>query len=339
MGWLEDLGNAVVGAVNAVADTVEAVATGTGQAAEDVVETVANGASDLAEGLADTIRGLPVVGEFLAGVTSWLGGVVSEVIGLVGGIVSGVMTIISGVVGGFIRIIGGILTWNAGLVIEGWADIGTALVGAGMLIGGKLLSTIQVLLIFAQKQKRRLSKEEMHLLLRVFRRSIALYNIRIVEGNTGLFGINHRPFTLGNTIYLVDTDSAHHPDLLVHESTHAWQYQHRGARYAMDAVWAQNYVANAYSWQAEIDRGHTQWVDFNLEAQASFLEDIYVLGQTVDSFGQTISTGDGIFFDGDTDIATAKFVVADVDHTKRANTALAFIRSQINVRPSQFLFG
>jgi hypothetical protein len=107
----------------------------------------------------------------------------------------------------------------------------------------------------------------------------------------------------------------------------------------MDAVWAQNYVDSAYSWQAEIDRGHTEWVDFNLEAQAAFIEDIYALGKIVDSFGQAISVGNGVFFDGDTEIATAKFVAGGIDHTVRANTALTFIRGQINVRPSQFLFG
>ena len=346
MGFFEDLGNAVAGAVDVVADAVEGAAAATGQVVEDVVETVGNGVADAAEGLADTIQGTPVVGGFLAAATSWLGGFGSELIGLVGGILSGVFSIVGGLLGGLTRIIGGIALWNAKLVIEGWADIGTAFAGAGMLIGGKILSTVQVL-VFAQNRKRRLTKEEMLILRRVFRSSIALYNVRIVDGNAGLFDINARPFTLGNTIYLKTFDTAHHPADLVHESTHAWQYQHRGARYAMDAVWAQNYVLpDAYDWEAEVDRGHTAWIDFNLEAQAEFFQDVYTVGEIQDSFGSVLSAGGGRFYDADSlSVGTAKFIVRDadhivpdVDHTDRANTAIAFVRSQMNFRPSQFLF-
>jgi hypothetical protein len=357
MGFFEDVGNAftaladaVTGGVEAGADVVEAVGNTTGEVVEDVIETVANGVADFTTAVGDSMANIPIMGGVVGGAIAWVGGVVSEVLGLVGGIISGVFAVVFGIVGGLIRIIGGTLLLNAKLIKEGCADIGTAIAGAGMLIGGKILSTGQVL-VFAQDRKRRLTKEEMAILNRVFRRSLALYNIRVVDGASGLFGVNAAKFTLGNVIYMKGANSTADPGIFVHESTHAWQYQHSGARYSMDAVWALNYVPAPYEWLAEIDRGHEQWVDFNLEAQANFIAEVYDFGEIVDGAGVTVESGDGVFYEaGDPSVVPVqvgftppvrigKFTAAGgEDHTDRANTAIAFIRSQTNFRPSQFLF-
>jgi len=53
------------------------------------------------------------------------------------------------------------------------------------------------------------------MLRRVFYNSLAPYNIRLIEGWSGAFGINDRAFTLANTIYLKGNDPAVRPDILV----------------------------------------------------------------------------------------------------------------------------
>jgi hypothetical protein len=109
----------------------------------------------------------------------------------------------------------------------------------------------------------------------VFRGSVALDRVRVVPGPAGLFDVNDRPFTLGNTIYLKGRTS---PKLLVHECVHVWQYQHRGPRYAYDALMAQRRLGQgAYDWRAELARGKA-WADFNAEAQAEYVADHWAEG-------------------------------------------------------------
>ena len=91
------------------------------------------------------------------------------------------------------------------------------------------------------------------MLRKVFYNSLALYNIRLIEGWSGAFGINDRAFTLANTIYMKRNDPAVRPDILVHECVHVWQYQNIGSRYTMDALGAQAiYGDAAYDWEAEL---------------------------------------------------------------------------------------
>ena len=74
------------------------------------------------------------------------------------------------------------------------------------------------------------------------------------------------------------TDGQKRYDLLVHESVHAWQFQHAGPRYAAEALWAQWRLglARAYDWQREIADGRAEWMDFNREAPAQFIQDLYL---------------------------------------------------------------
>jgi hypothetical protein len=106
----------------------------------------------------------------------------------------------------------------------------------------------------------------------VFRGAIDLDRVRVVPGRAGLFDVNKRPFTLGNTVYLKGRTS---PGLLVHEAVHVWQYQHHGARYAAEALWAQLRLGRrAYDWRAEQARGK-DWRHFNAEAQAAYVEHLF----------------------------------------------------------------
>jgi hypothetical protein len=118
-----------------------------------------------------------------------------------------------------------------------------------------------------------------------FGKSVGWYNVRLVEGRSGVLGINSRPLCLGNTIYLKSSYSDYLASgnqsaalaLLVHESTHVWQYQNAGVRYVAEALFAQAFVSNEYSWKKEVDdRKRVHWLEFNREAQASFVEDLYL---------------------------------------------------------------
>jgi hypothetical protein len=138
--------------------------------------------------------------------------------------------------------------------------------GAVIVALGRLVARIQ------RHRARPLTGDERALLERVFRGTVALDRVRIVPGKAGLFDVNDRPFTLGDTIYLKGRTS---PKLLVHECVHVWQYQHVGPRYAYEALMAQRRLGKgAYDWQAELARGKA-WAEFNREAQAEFVADKY----------------------------------------------------------------
>ena len=95
-------------------------------------------------------------------------------------------------------------------------------------------------------------------LAKVFGGSVALYNVRIVEGRSGVFGANQRPFTLGNTIYMKRTEPARFADMLVHEVVHVWQYQHLGPRYTADLGAQARYGEEGRApshWEAGLARG------------------------------------------------------------------------------------
>ncbi len=151
--------------------------------------------------------------------------------------------------------------------------IGASIAGTVILILGTLVSRIQRLL-FLQNQPRSLNQTEEELLRGVFDDSLALDNIRIIEGRSGLFGVNSRPFTLGNTIYMKAYTA---PEILVHECVHVWQYQHFGPRYAAEALGAQLLLGDsAYNWKAELARGKSEWSEFNKEAQAQMIQEIWM---------------------------------------------------------------
>ena len=101
----------------------------------------------------------------------------------------------------------------------------------------------------------------------------------------------HNSITLGNQCYFPvllpetlpppDDWDMTNVDWLVHELTHAWQYQHTGIGYLFRALWAQfRYKDAAYDFGgpagllADRQKGLTLF-HYNPEAQASIVEDYY----------------------------------------------------------------
>jgi hypothetical protein len=144
--------------------------------------------------------------------------------------------------------------------------------------------------------------------------------VRIVRGFAGVYSINpNKAVTVGNTIYFNTIDTETRPDKLVHECTHVWQYQHWGTRYTTDALAAQLFLDQAYSWEAELAAGKTRWQDFNPEAEARFLQNVYC-GKVCDGFSV------GQFYDEDPVAASAAFDFQGTNHTPLAREAVAYVR-------------
>ena len=342
MGFWDDVSNAVSSVGNAISDAAEAVGdavntvvNAVGDAVSDVVEAVGNAISDGLEAVGGLLSGIPVVGGVLGGIFHWLGNVVASVTDLVGAVIKGVTTIVGGVLSGVIKIIGGgiggLLAWNGRVFVEGWGDILSGIAGAVIGIVGKAIGVIQT--IFGlQWGKRSLTRAEKDMLMQVFRNSVALYNVRVVDGFAGLYSLNDRPFTLGNTIYMKDTMAntpAEYNHTLVHECTHVWQYQNLGYMYTMQALWAQwTLPGQGYSWQDELARGHSRWQDFDREAEAAFIEDVWQRGTR----GKPVVTGNGVFYTDDPIGADVTFTDNTTDRTQLAKDSIAYLRGFTAIR-------
>lgn len=333
MSRWSDLSAAAGARAAAAADVVEGVVQGAGDAIADCVETAGNAAQDGANAAGGRAGRIPVAGRVLQVAATWAGDVVAGAAALAGAVVKGGFGIVAGAAGGALKVACGILLLHRGLLAGGLLDLGAGLAGEILLVLGIFVALVQRL-IFLQRPARALTSAEREMLRRVFRRSASLYNVRLVEGRAGLYGLNDRPFTLGNTIYLKH-DPSSEPGLLVHECVHVWQYQNVGPRYLIEALGAQVLLPDAYDWEAELARGKG-WTAFDREAQAQLIEDTWVRGTlTVD--GHT-TTGGGAFFDleGGT-VATAKIVFDGTDRTALVRAAAASLRGRINARWSKLL--
>jgi hypothetical protein len=253
-------------------------------------------------------------------------GYTKAVFSIIGAVIKGGFGIFGGIAGGLIKIIGGIFTGQGGTILEGIWDLLSPIFGTIIVVAGKVIALLQSI-FYAQAFERPLTRQEKDLLKRVFKKSLNYYVIRIIEGHSGLFGLSSRPFTLGNTIYMKSDMIS--TGLLVHETTHVWQYQQTGNRYASDAITAQWFVTDEYNWQREIEeRNKDDWSDFNKEAQAEFFEDIWKAGKLRDGNGVTLKRGNGAFYDADELQTFGHFEVNRSDYTGIARDAVRTIRNE-----------
>lgn len=201
---------------------------------------------------------------------------------------------------------------------DAMAAVGSAVATAGGAVivnGGLAVARLQQVAP-SVRRGRPLTTAEEQVLREVFDGAVPLGDVRVVPdlGGTGIFGVSGRAFTLGTTIYLKGDGRS---SLLVHECVHVWQFRRLGARYAADAVVAQN-IGHGYDWRAEVAGGATRWLDLNVEGQAQFVQDLYDGGT-----GQ-LTAGRGAYF-------RAYDAGADRDfpgHRALAEDALATIRGR-----------
>lgn len=297
--FLSDVGDAVADGAEAVGDGVETVVNAVGEFASDIVETAGNGIQDGFNAVGNFLGQIPFIGGFIKGFDAWLGAIIAGVTNFIGAVLKGITGIIGGILGGLVKIIGGLITFHWDVLLEGLLDIWNGIAGVVVSILGTLLSLLHRLLPFIN-QDRPLTKEEKSILGELYQRSLALYNIRIKSTS----GMVQTTFTLNNTIYTNAPNLALTIETLVHESVHVWQYQTFGSCYLSEAIGAQWIYGRstttpcvpgeAYDWIAELNRGTTDWLDFNREAQAQLIEEVWIDG-TLTSLGTT-ETGRGAFF-------------------------------------------
>ncbi len=338
-GFFRDLGAGIVQAADAGAQVAESVANAFAEVAADLVETVGTVVRNVFDAIGDFLGQIPGVGPWIRILLHWVGTIVSAVLDLGATIVKSVLNTAAGIVGGGTRLvggaIGGLLAWDGRLLVKALGDLASSIAGGGLVVLGKVVAVVHAVL-FSQLGERALTAAERDLLRQVYRNSVALYDVRIVEGFAGLFSTNGRPFTLGNTIYMKDVDPATSPGSLVHECGHVWQFQNRGSRYATDALWAQATLpGQGYRWEAELASGKLRWRDFNLEAQAQFLEEVWKLGQL--KHAAAPSTGIGVFYKDDPIGQDVAFEKGQVDHTSLALETIAYVRGSSSPRLSAFL--
>jgi uncharacterized membrane protein YeaQ/YmgE (transglycosylase-associated protein family) len=319
MSWFSD-------AVNTVADAVSDAANAVGEIVSDAVETVGNAVEDALDWVGADVPGW-------SHFTGWIGSIVSGITDLIGAVVKAITGIIGGVIGGVIRIVGGIVSGNGGLIKQGFGDIISSIVGAVIVVVLRAIALVQQIIPF-QARERRMTKDEITDMKRVFGESLAYYNIRIVEGRAGIF-LGPRELVVGNTIYMKDHDPDTERERLAHECVHVWQYQNRGSRYASDALYAQLFVDDQYSWEKELDRGKEEWVEFNIEAQGKFIQNVYFEGELIVPGVNPNARGNGVFFDANEKTVNL-FEFGGSDHTDLANEAWSVLKNEGSQRLSNF---
>ncbi|MFB1482720.1 hypothetical protein [Corallococcus sp. RDP092CA] len=262
--------NAVGGAVSTAVNWVGNAATSTAKAVGGAVSTAANWVGNAAKTVWSGVK--TVANRAGDGFRSLFTGAISTVVGAFRNIGEGIGTFAGG--------IGKLFQGKFG---EGFKQMGLGLLktfvqtpaDALLMMGGRALSAIQTL-IGVEPPARKLTDGEIATLRGVYGDSIDYSQMRIKEGNSGLFSTTGRAFTHGNTIYIPPDDLPLTPDLLVHESAHVWQHQNGGTDYMSEALVAQH-IGDGYDFEKGLDAGKA-WSELNPEQQAEFLQQAQLAG-------------------------------------------------------------
>ncbi len=117
---------------------------------------------------------------------------------------------------------------------------------------------------------RGLDARERTLLQRVFDSALDLDAIRLCERVSGLINLSRRAYVIENTMFLPAAYVPIRDAVLVHESTHVWQFQHGGHAYIGDSLHAQ-LIGDGYDLEKGLNEGRS-WAELNCEQQATLLE-------------------------------------------------------------------
>jgi hypothetical protein len=174
-----------------------------------------------------------------------------------------------------------------GNVGSGVKDMGVGLFDAtvrnvvdeSIIAGTRAISAVQTV-THLEEVGRSLNDGELAELRKVFGNTIDYSKVRIKEGDAGIFDLNDRPFTPGNTIYMkMDASNPAWTQTLVHEMSHVWQYQNGNANYLSGSLLAQATQGEtaAYRWADGAAEGKS-WSQLGPEQQATLVEAAYVQG-------------------------------------------------------------
>lgn len=230
-----------------------------------------------------------------------------------------------------------LVTGNADILVQGLKDLwGLTKDAIYTAIGVVIFAALRIVDVFQsavrlQPAKRRLTEQERGILWPIFRESLNYNAIELVVGPAGVLTIFGRAFTMGYTIYL----PSYSPETLVHECVHTWQFQFGGFEYIGNSalnqldriVFSPRY--QPYNWKPRIDAGESWYTLKSVEAQAKFIEDVYVLGRFVyDDPAVPDEVTPGAFFREDASLGHNVFKMNQVDdYTVQANDAWRIIRT------------
>jgi hypothetical protein len=324
-GFFSDIGNAVDNITQPVFNAVDTVIGEVSGFVSGILEGVGTFLANVCDSLDSFIFGVGTKGPF-----HWLGTILSSLFSFAASVVKVALIIVIAVavsvatgqslptlikylaVGyGLLfsaKILNGlvisVLRWDAKPLLAALGETIAVPFGGSTLIVGNASSLFNSI-FFMQLGERPLTTVEHALLERIFRRSVQLYNVRVIDGFAGVFeipsffGVSRNPFVLGNKIYMKGHATSPPPGetyegTLVHESVHVWQYQHGGGRYISDSIWAYS-TGEPADWAEELNRGTVRtFEDLSSETQAFFVEEVYFTGQRSQKISQTVR---GEFFD------------------------------------------
>jgi hypothetical protein len=234
-------------------------------------------------------------------IVKWINGILLGSVTVISAIIKSMAGIIGSGVSSILFLINTLISFSIEPALQGLTNL-------LITIAGGIISVLSNLFILIARvmgllsEGRPLSEDEKNILREVFRTSLNPNKIRIAY-----FPFWHKYFfALHNTIYTPHKHQSIPPHLLVHESVHVWQYHHEGTKYLAQALLAQvqygikNIPGNAYDWTAELSRGKTDWQDFNKEAAAQLIEEIWKEGEACIPSNEAepleVENGCGVFF-------------------------------------------
>ena len=234
-------------------------------------------------------------------IAKWINGILLGSGTVISAIIKSIAGIIGSGVSSILFLINTLISFSIEPALQGLTNLLITIAG-GII---SILSNLFILIarvVGLLSEGRQLSEDEKNILRVVFRTSLNPNKIRIAY-----FPFWHKYFfALHNTIYSPHKDQSIPPHLLVHESVHVWQYHHEGTKYLAEALLAQvqygikNIPGNAYDWTAELSRGKTDWGNFNKEAAAQLIEEIWKEGEACIPSNEAepleVENGCGVFF-------------------------------------------
>ena len=270
-------------------------------------------------------------------IAKWINGILLGSGTVISAIIKSIAGIIGSGVSSILFLINTLISFSIEPALQGLTNLLITIAG-GII---SILSNLFILIarvVGLLSEGRQLSEDEKNILRVVFRTSLNPNKIRIAY-----FPFWHKYFfALHNTIYSPHKDQSIPPHLLVHESVHVWQYHHEGVKYLAEALLAQvqygikNIPGNAYDWTAEISRGKTDWGNFNKEAAAQLIEEIWKEGEACIPSNEAepleVENGCGVFFimSAEEDNRKPRFISKrnHQDYTDLAIESMLMIRSK-----------
>lgn len=234
-------------------------------------------------------------------IAKWISGILFGSVTVISAIIKSMAGIIGSGVSSILFLINTLISFSIEPALQGLTNLLITIAGGIISVLGNLFILIAKVMGLLS-EGRPLSEDEKNILREVFRTSLNPNKIRIAYFPFW----NKYFFALHNTIYTPHKDQSIPPHLLVHESVHVWQYHHEGTKYLAQALLAQvqygikNIPGNAYDWTAELSRGKTDWQDFNKEAAAQLIEEIWKEGEACIPSNEAepleVENGCGVFF-------------------------------------------